>query len=188
MDSKQKKLILSSIYKAFAFFIVVSICWIVYYACNLLVKHEGILWLNIILIGLAFFLFLNLLISLVKFRKFKNTYKLSKYLFYISFLIISSIIAGIFALYYLKYELDMGYYLTAGVLCFADILSIIMAYVSVNLARIFKNTSVVIDYTSEIPTYDDELQLKKQLDELNRKLEIKKVAEQIEAIKKELNN
>ena len=48
------------------------------------------------------------------------------------------------------------------------------------------NTTLTINSVSEVPNYDDELMLKKKRDELNRKLEMKKVAEEIESMKKEL--
>ena len=44
----------------------------------------------------------------------------------------------------------------------------------------------MIDDLSEVPNYNDEIMLKKKLDELNRKLEMKKVTDEIEAKQKEL--
>ncbi len=186
MDVKQKKKILTTIYKAIAFFVLLSICWVGYYGCDSLINSKGDMWLDIVMLSLAFILFFVFMVNISKFRKFKNVYAVSYFLFYVTFLILAGIIAGVFSIYYLNIVLDYGYYLTIGVLIFADILSVIMAIVSVNLVKIYKNTSIIIDDMSETPTYDDELMLKKQIDELNRKLEMKKVTEKIEEMKKEL--
>lgn len=186
MDVKQKKKLLSSIYKAIAFFVLVSICWVGYYCCDSLIKGKGVMWLDITTLSFDLILFLVFIANLSKFRKFKNVYVVSNFLFYISFILFCGIIAGVFSIYYLNISLDSGYYLTLGVLIIANIFSILLAIVNVSLIKIYKNTSIIIDEISEIPTYDDELMLKKQLDELNRKLEMKKVANKIEDMKKEL--
>ena len=62
----------------------------------------------------------------------------------------------------------------------------LMLFVGLSLIKLYKNTTLTIDSVSEVPNYDDELMLKKKRDELNRKLEMKKVAEEIESMKKEL--
>ena len=56
-----------------------------------------------------------------------------------------------------------------------------------NLSKLNKSTTVTLDSTSEVPNFDDEVMLKKRLDEAARKLEMKKIQEQIEATEKKLD-
>ncbi|MBE7074410.1 MAG: hypothetical protein E7376_00290 [Clostridiales bacterium] len=186
MDNKQKKQILSAVYKALTLFILAAIAWVCYYSINNLIQQTGILWLNIALLTEELLLLSYLFTILSKTKKIKNLFGLAKYLFLLLFITFSAIIAGIFVVYYTKFILDIGYYLTIGILLVSHVLSLIMFVVSFKLTKLYKSTTITIDPIAEVPNYDDELMLKKQLDELNRKLEMKKVVERIESIKNEL--
>ena len=89
-------------------------------------------------------------------------------------------------MYYKGYTLSTGYYLTISILLLEELFVMLMLFVGLSLIKLYKNTTLTIDSVSEVPNYDDELMLKKKRDELNRKLEMKKVAEEIESMKKEL--
>ena len=187
MDNKQMKRILSSVYKAILFFVICAIGWVGYFCINNLIQAtNNILWLDISLLSFAFLLFISILVDISKTKKLKNLFGLSKYLFFLCFIFISAIIAGVFVLYYTEYILTVAYLLTVGVLLFATMLSILGFITSLKLIKVYKGTSVLLDDIGEVPNYDDELNLKKKLDELNRKKEMKKVVDQIESIKKEL--
>lgn len=186
MDSKQKRKILISVYKSFALFALLSIGWIIYFSINELIKKEGMIWMNITLLSMAVLLFICFIVNLTKIKKIKNMFVLSKFILYLTFITFLGIIAGIFYMYYTAFVLDLGYYLTIGTLILSELFSISMIIVGVQLLKLFKNTTITIDELSQTPNYDDELLMKKQLDELNRKLEMKKVSEQIESLKKEL--
>lgn len=186
MDIKQKRSILSAVFKAFALFTLLEIGWVCYYSINAIVKNEGILWLNITMLALEFLIIVYFLVLEKKLKKLKNLYGIAKYLFFILFITISGIIAGIFYMYYIGYTLNLGYYLTLGILLLEELFITFMFFTSLSLIKLYKNTTITIDNTSEVPNYDDELMLKKKRDELNRKLEMRKVTEEIEAMKKEL--
>ena len=131
-------------------------------------------------------LLIALFVDIFKTKKLKNLFGLSKYLFFLDFIFITSLITGVFFLYYANATLTTSYLLTIGVLLFATILSILLILVSIKLIKAYKGSSVFVEDIGEVPNYDDELMLKKKLDELTRKKEMKKVVDQIESIKKEL--
>lgn len=188
MDNKQKKRILSSVYKATIFFALCAICWIGYFCINNFVSNMSeLLWLDITIISISALLLFGIIANINNVQKLKNLYGLAKYIFYIAFITICGVIAGVFAIYYTKYSLSLGYYLTIFVMLFALMLLVFAFVISLKLSKLQKGTSVFVDSTEEVPNYDDELSLKKQLDELTRKKEMKKVIDQIEAIKKELD-
>lgn len=186
MDNKQKRQIMSALYKAFALFAILAIGWVAYFSIDALVKEQGYLWLNITLLAVAFLLLTNYFANVGKVKKIKNFFGVSKFLFFLAFMTFVGAVAGIFVVYYLNYAISFGYYLTIGVLLVGEVFVILMLIVGLQLTKLFKNTTITIDEVSEVPNYDDELMLKKKLDELNRKLEMKKVSEQIEAVKKQL--
>ena len=66
-------------------------------------------------------------------------------------------------------------------------LSIIFA-TGLKLSKLKKNNTITIDSIAETPNYDDELMLKKKLNELNRKLEMQKVQEEIAQKEEMLDN
>lgn len=188
MDNKQKKRILSSIYKATIFFALCAIGWVGYFCINNFINNiSELLWLDITIISITVLLLLGIIANINKTKKLMNLFGLAKYVFYITFITICGVIAGVFAIYYTKYSLSLGYYLTILVLIFALMLLVFAFAISLKLSKLQKGISVFVDSAEEVPNYDDELSLKKQLDELTRKKEMKKVIDQIEAIKKELD-
>ena len=186
MDIKQKRSILSAVFKLFALMVLISIGWVGYYSINAIIKNEGYLWLNITLLALDFFLAICYLAMLGKVKKIKNLFSNSKFLFFLLFITFVGIVVGIFFMYYKGYTLSTGYYLTIGILLVEELFVMFMLFTGLSIIKLYKNTTITIDNTSEVPNYDDELMLKKKRDELNRKLEMKKVTEEIESIKKEL--
>lgn len=187
MDNKQKKRILVSIYKATLFFAFCAIVWTGYFAINNFINNVGnLLWLDVVLLSVAFLLLIEISLNASKAKKLKNLFSLSKFLFGLAFLIVTGIIVGAFFLYYTNTLLSFGYFLTLGLVIFALALAIFAFIVSLKLAKLHKGTSVYIEADAPAPNYDDELMLKKKLDELQRKREMQKVVNEIEAIKNEL--
>ena len=74
MDIKQNRSILSAVFKAFALFTIIAAGWVGYYSINALVKNEGILWLNITILVLQFFVILCYLVMIKKTKKLKNLF------------------------------------------------------------------------------------------------------------------
>lgn len=186
MDSKQKRQIMSALYKALGLFVLLSVAWVAYFAINALVKQQGILWLNITLIAIDFFILMIFFINIEKVNKLKNFYSLAKFIFFITFLTLIAIACGVVVLQVFGYALGAEYYITIGALLAGELFSVLMFFGGLNLTKLFKNNTIVIDDLSEVPNYNDEIMLKKKLDELNRKLEMKKVTDEIEAKQKEL--
>lgn len=187
MDIKQKKKFLTLIFKTL---LVLSLCagaWVAYYCINALVQNSGILWLNTTLVTLVLFSVLALLILAHRMIRNKNLYAIGNYIFVLVLMSFAGIVAGVYYLYYTNYKLATGEYLTCVILMLMHVILASMLYVAVKINKLNKKTSIQIDSISEVPNYDDEISLKKKLDELNRKLEMKKVAEKIEAMQKELD-
>ena len=187
MDIKQKKKFLTLVFKTLSFISLCACAWTIYYGINELVQNAGILWLNITLICVAFLGLIAFFTLSNKMVKNKNLYNVGRYVFALSALTFVGIIAGIFYLYYTSSALNVGEYLTCAIVMLLQAVLVSMLCVAVKINNLNKKTSIQIDSISEVPNYDDELTLKKKLDELSRKLEMKKVAEKIEAMQKELD-
>lgn len=184
MDVKQKKSILSATFKSFALFAILAIGWVAYFGVDALIKNIGIFWLNITLLAVDFFVLISYFSIIDKMKKLKNLYSSAKLLFFVLFLTFLGIIAGIFTMYYTGYTISVDYYLTIAICIFAEVLLLFMFFTALTLIKLHKNTTIAIDSTTEVPNYDDELMLKKQRNELNRKLEMKKVSDEIDDMKK----
>lgn len=184
MDIKQKKSILSATFKAFALFAILSIGWVAYFGVYSLIKNLGIFWLNIALLAVDLFILISYFSLIAKMKKLKNLYSSAKLLFFVLFATFSGIVAGIFTMYYTGFIVPIDYYLTIAICVFAEILLLFMFFTALSLIKLHKNTTIIIDSTTEVPNYDDELMLKKQRNELNRKLEMKKVSDEIDEMKK----
>lgn len=193
MDNKQKRKMYKIIYVFLSFIALVLFAYSIYISANYIdgKNYEG--WPLIACIIINVVLFLTQIIDSVLTKKLKNKFNLFKVLFLFSVVPIIAYL-GLYitfatelvpAKYTLKYiaVLPVLRFTSAG----ATVL-LVNFIVGLNVSRLLQNTTITIDAVAETPTYNDELLLKKKLDELNRKLEIKKVQEQISKIEQELDN
>ncbi|MBO7527589.1 MAG: hypothetical protein J6T74_06840 [Clostridia bacterium] len=187
MDNKQKRKLLSSVYAALTIITVLAIGWVVYLATDKLLNKSGIMWLDIAVVSVCGLLLLFLLIDTYKTRRHKNKYKLAKYLFFIVFNSLIAVIVGGFVFYYQDIAISRGYIFAICLIFAVEMICIILFIIGLNISKLSSNTTITIDSTSQAPNFDDELYLKKKLNELNRKLEIKKVQEKIDSVQKELD-
>lgn len=188
MDTKQRKKLLNSTYKALSLISFLSLGWVVYLAIDKIVGKSGILWLDITLICVCGLVLMFLALDANKTRRLKNKYGTAKYLFFIVFNTLVGIIAGGFVFYYKNIDIKTGYIFAICLVFAVEIICILIFTIGLRLSRLSQNTNVSIDSNSRTPNYDDELYLKKKLNELNRKLEMKKVQEKIDRVQKELDN
>lgn len=188
MDNKQKKKILKTTYKTLLLFILLSVGWVCYLAIDkLIAKNSAIMWLDIALIVIGALIVIFAFAELNKTKHIKNKYKLSKYLYVITFLSFVGVIVIGFVFYYTDLTIQFGYLFAIALILASEVLSIVMFIVGLKLSKLYSNTTITIDSTAEVPNYDDELLMKKKLDEMTRKLEMKRVQERIDAIQKELD-
>lgn len=188
MDNKQKKKILKTIYKTLLLFILLSVGWVCYLAIDKLANQKSaIMWLDIALIVAGALIVIFAFAELSKTKHIKNKFGLSKFLYAITFLSFVGVIVIGFVFYYNELTIQFGYLFAITLILASEILSIIMFIVGLKLSKLYQNTTITIDSTTEVPNYDDELMMKKKLDEMTRKLEMKKVQEKIDAIQKELD-
>ena len=85
---------------------------------------------------------------------------------------------------YLDY---IPYLLPIGLIVGAQIFGIIAFIVGLKITGLNRKNIIVLDENSPAPNFDDEIELKKRLDSLNRKLSIKKLQEQIQEAEKKLD-
>lgn len=192
MDNKQKRKLLILIYRTIFLFAFLALAATTYFCIDMIVfkSETTILWLDITILCFVFFILCFMVADNIKTRKMTNKYRLAKF-YYLVFVasFVSLVVIGIMV-YAQKINIlnYISYILPIGLLFLTEIVLLVNFTLGLSLSKLHKNTTVTIDSSSETPTFDDEVVLKKRLDELNRKLEMKKVQEQIESIEKELND
>lgn len=188
MDNKQKKKIFKAIHKVATLLILVSIAFSVYLLGNeLYVNKYAYNWLNISLIVVNGIFAFTLLYDSFLTKKHKNKYGLAKFNFFIVLVSIIGVMA-IFGLTYFEKIVITEVNILAIKLFAINVIAVIFNfYIGLKLSKLYSNTTITIDSISEVPNYDDELALKKKLDDLNRKLEIQKVQQEIKRAEEELD-
>ena len=190
MENKQKRKLISAIYKTITFFSIIAIGLVIYLEIDKInAKTNSILWLDIVLLSLSALLLLFVIFDSRTTRKLKNKYNLGRYLFLLVFVtVVSTIILAVYC-YYTKIELSpyISYILPISILIGCEMLFIINCILGINLSKLYKNTTITLDSMADTPTFNDELLLKKRLDDLNRKLEMKKIQDQIDEAERKLD-
>lgn len=189
MDNKQKRRFFKLLFKIVNITLIFIIGFSLYLSINAI--HQGLtsyIWFDVLLIFINFVLAFLLLINARLTQKIKK----NKYILAIFSIYLISAITIVFGTiwafnYFGKISMSVINLLTIKFLIINVIGYIISFSVGLKLSKLNQNTTITIDSVSETPNYDDELLLKKKLDELNRKLEIKKVQEQIAKVESELD-
>ena len=187
MDNKQKKQLLKSTYTALTMLSILALGWSVYLAVDKLINKSGFMWLDIVIISICALLLIFMLVDANKTKKLKNKYNLAKYLFFLVFNSVVGVIAGGFYFYYKNIEVARGYIFAICLIFAVEIICVLLLAIGMRVSVLSSKTTLKVDSTSETPNFDDELYLKKKLNELNRKLEIKKVQDKIDSVQKELD-
>lgn len=187
MDNKQMKKLFKAIYKTTIVFVLTLAIIGIYFASlltNTILEYKIVGVVCIIILSL---LIMCCLLDARKTSKILNKY--STYLLTYLTIMLSIIFEVITIVSFVVINLEITFNI---VFAFATILGaelvLIFGFVIGNrLSKLYQNLTITIDSASETPNYNDELMLKKELDELNRKLEIKKVQEQIDKVRQELD-
>ncbi len=190
MENKQKRKLISAIYKTIILFSVIAIGLVIYLEIDKVATNaNSVLWLDIVLLSLSALLLLFVVFDSRTTRKLKNKYSLGKFLFFLVFVTVVSIIVLAVYCYYTKIELTpyISYILPISILVACELLFIINFILGINLSKLYKNTTITLDSMADTPNFNDELLLKKRLDELNRKLEMKKIQDQIDEAERKLD-
>lgn len=191
MDNKQKRKLLILIYRTIFLFAFLALATTTYFCIDKLVfkTETSVLWLDITILCYVFFILCFMIADNIATRRMSNKYRIAKF-YYLVFVtsFIALVVIGILV-YAQKINIlnYISYILPIGLLFLTEIVLLVNFTLGLTLSKLHKSTTVTIDSSSETPTFDDEVILKKRLDELNRKLEMKKVQEKIENIEKELN-
>mgnify|MGYP005771946809 CR=1 FL=1 len=191
MDNKQKRMLLSLIYRTLLFISLISIAIVIFLSIKNLITsdNQAIFWLDIVMLCISIMMFLLIIIDIVTTRKFRNKYILAKFYYTITLLTFVGLIA--LALYVWMSEVNyldyISYLLPIGLIVGAQIFGIIAFIVGLKITGLNRKNIIVLDENSPAPNFDDEIELKKRLDSLNRKLSIKKLQEQIQEAEKKLD-
>lgn len=189
MDNKQKRKLCNLIYKTIGLLLFICNIFSIYVSANAIYTNQSInKWLDISLIIIQTVFIFVLLYNSFKINHLKNVYNICMVAYFT--MLVSFIGVGVvWALsYFNQIAFNAVNILTLVLLIICAVGLAFELFLGLKLLKLFKNLTISIDSVAETPNYDDELMLKKKLDELNRKLEIKKVQEKIDSIEKELDN
>lgn len=186
MDNKQKKKLFKLTYLTlFVFVLALSAIGVYFVVQNILSNNNT--YVHYAIIGCYAFLLMCLVVDFIKTDKLKNKYGVGKLLLFV-FAITGILTITLYIVFYIKnLELLTSTTIAIALFYICEVLTLFAFVLGLGLIKLYSNTTITIDSTSETPNYDDELMLKKKLDNLNRKLEMKKVQEQINEIEKELD-
>ena len=191
MDNKQKRKLMMAIYRTIFFFAIVALGTTIYLCIDKLAypTEKSVIWMDIAMLVYIFFIFCFMIADSVSTRKLTNKYNIAKFYYFVfvtSF--VACIVLGIYCYIQKVNILDYASYcLPLLLILITEIVLLANFVLGLSLTKLHKSTTVTLDSIAETPTFDDEVILKKRLDELNRKLEMKKVQEQIEKIEKQLD-
>ena len=190
MDNKQKRKLLSSIYRTINLFALIALALVLYLEIDKLTKqNNNVLWLDVTLIVLTGFLLLYMLAENISTKKMTNRYGISKFFFFIFFnTFVGLIVLGV-CCYLMNIDIFAYiYYALPLSLVFATELVLIISFMlGMSVSKLYKNSTITLDSMSDTPNFNDEVMLKKRLDELNRKLAIKKIQDEINNVEKQLD-
>lgn len=196
MEKVQKRKLLTKIYRTI-YLLCFALLAVIVYLC--LEPVLEILKLNLVsnnlyiassVIGVfAILSLLFMLIDMHKTKKLHNKHKLALF-GYVIFTFTFILVVG--SLVFAHFNSDvlavmLIYRLAIGLVVVLQSLLILNFVIGITLSKLQKSTTVSVDSTSKIPNFDDEIALRKKLNELNRKAEMKKVQEKIENIEKSLD-
>lgn len=145
-------------------------------------------WLNISVMAVQILLAVIFVFDMAKTKQKQNKFAVAKCLYMI---VTVSMFAGvaIFGLnYFSKIVIEQTSLIMFILLILSELLAVVAFVIGLKMVKLSSNTTIIIDSSSQTPNFDDEISLKKRLDELNRKLEIKKIQEEILQKEKELDS
>ncbi len=190
MDNGQKRKLLSLVYKTILFFSLIAIGCTIYLCIDKIIsKSNNVMWLDATLIVISCLLFIFILSDFVATKKLYNKYYIA-ILYYIFFVLcfLSLIALGIYCYKaQIDFTLYVSYVLPLGLIFATQIILIVNFVLGLIISKLYRNNTITIDSVSDTPNFDDEVLLKKKLDELNRKLSMKKIQDEINRVEKELD-
>ncbi len=190
MDNKQKRVLLSLIYRTMIVITFICLVTAIFLSARRLYLQTSIVtWLDITLTTVASILLLLTLCDIVTTKKLDGKYTLAK-CYYIMILLtfLATIALGVYvAMSDITFVDYLSYVLPIGLILGVEVFQVIYFVVGLKLTGLSRRTTITLDSTSPAPNFDDEIQLKKRLDTLNRKLEIKKLQDQIDDVEKKLD-
>lgn len=190
MDKKQKRKLMSTIYKTITFFSLIATGLIIYMCIDkLYTKENSVMWLDIALLIVSSLLLLFIIADSFATRKSLNKYKFSMFYYFLFTFSFIGLIALSLYCYISKIEIAnyISYFIPLCLLVATELIIIINLIIGNMLSKLYKNSTIIVDSTTETPNFNDELNLKKKLDELNRKLSMKKIQDEIDKVEKELD-
>ena len=190
MDNKQKRKLMTLIYKTITFFSILALGLVLYLVVDRIFSgRNNIDWLNYIILTLTTISVVYILIDNISTKKLTNKYKLANILYVIILTAILGIVTLCVYCYITKINIlnHIFYILAIALVMIVLVLQIINFLIGLFITKLHRNSSITLNADSETPTFNDEINLKKRLDELNRKLSIKKIQDEIDQKEKILD-
>lgn len=189
MDNKQKRKLLSSIYRTINLFATIALALVLYLEIDKLTKSNNLLWLDVTLIAISVFLLLYIVVETICTKKLCNKYPIAKFFYLLFFISIIGLIVLSVYCYFSNIEVIsyIYYALPLGLIFVTELVLIISFIIGLSVSKLYKNSTITLDSMSDTPNFNDEILLKKRLDELNRKLAMKKIQDEIDKVEKELD-
>ncbi len=192
MENKQKRDLFSLIYRILSFVgIVVLLVAITLSIFTILgeIKSQFV-WLDWTLVSISVLLFVFIFADTYKTKRLKHKYSMAKLYIYFFVLNLLAMVALGAYIYVEKIALELlvSNLITLALVMFGHFIYIINFMIGLQLSKLYKSTTVNIDATVEVPNFDDEIALRKKLEELNRKLEMKKIQEEIAKKEEQLDS
>ncbi len=190
MDNKQKRTLLSLLYRTMLIISILCLFVTIFLCSQRIYKNvDSVMWLDITLICLSCVLFILCISDIVTTKKLDGKYALAKFYYTVILLTFISVIT--LSIYVWMADIEIvnyiSYFLPIGLLIGAEIVQILSFITGLKLTGLSRRTTITLDSSSPAPNFDDEIELKKKLDALNRKLAIKKLQDEINDAEKKLD-
>ena len=190
MDNKQKRTLLSLLYRTMLIISILCLFVTIFLCSQRIYKNvDSVMWLDITLICLSCVLFILCISDIVTTKKLDGKYALAKFYYIVILLTFISVIT--LSIYVWMADIEIvnyiSYFLPIGLLIGAEIVQILSFITGLKLTGLSRRTTITLDSSSPAPNFDDEIELKKKLDALNRKLAIKKLQDEINDAEKKLD-
>lgn len=190
MSNIQKRKLLTFINKTTSVLCFIAILCAMYCNIDMIVSNlYDIIWFNIVLIVITAVVLMFLFSNMNSIKNFKNSYiTATLYYCFVIFCCLAIFCLGLY-IYIQQIELINYISLLTPILfvILAQLLQLINIIISFYLIKLNNKNTFSIDSVSDMPNFDDELMLKKKLEELNKKLYVKQIQDEISKKEKELD-
>ena len=190
MSNIQKRKLLTFINKTTSVLCFIAILCAMYCNIDMIVSNlYDIIWFNIVLIVVTAVVLMFLFSNMNSIKNFKSSY-ITATLYY-CFVIFCCLAIFCLGLYIYIQQIELINYISLLVpilfVILAQLLQLINIIISFYLIKLNNKNTFSIDSVSDMPNFDDELIIKKKIEEIKKKLYDKQIQYKIKKKEKELD-